>query len=117
MVKNTYPPRTGDWTKAKPVDACWIDGHWGIYGLPRMIDIAIEHGLPDLGEDECALLSAYEDGEGYDPDEFYSLADEVEEWMNAWLAPDGYSFGWYEGEFFLLSNDNWLATADGNLLD
>jgi len=111
MLADAKQTRTGDWEKVQPISGCWISGQWGHYGLPRMIDIAIEFGCP-LTEDDYVLLSAYEDGEGYDPDEFYSLADEVEEWMNAWLAPSGYSFGWFEGEYFLMTNQQWLDTVE-----
>lgn len=109
MVADTHPPRTSDWGEVDPVNGCWVDGHWGHYGVLRMIEIADEYGCP-LTDDDRALMSAYDKGEQYDADEFYSLADEIEGWMNAWLAPEGYSFGWSDGEFFLMSNQDWLAS-------
>ncbi len=37
-------------------------------------------------------------------------ADEAEVWLNATVAPEGYSFGWSDGEFFLWSDQDWEDT-------
>jgi hypothetical protein len=35
------------------------------------------------------------------------LADVAERWLNDRIAPDGYSFGWHDGEFFLWTTAEW----------
>jgi hypothetical protein len=106
-------------TKASPTDAgCWIDGHWGQYSVARMVDIAMAHGYrdeevtglaarmlahmgPNMGRTDIADLT---------DDEHESLswaADEVEQWLNDNVAPEGYSFGWHDGEFFLQPEQWW----------
>ncbi len=35
------------------------------------------------------------------------LADDVEAWMNENIAPSGYLFGWYDGEFYLWRLSEW----------
>jgi hypothetical protein len=46
-----------------------------------------------LSDDEHEILS---DG-----------SDVAENWLNENVAPEGYSFGWHEGEFFLWSTETW----------
>lgn len=80
--------------KADPSSAgCWIDGHWGHYGASRLIQIAEEHGWHG-GQHE-----------GFDPQFKWEVAEEAEEWLNANVAPEGFSFGWHEGEFFFMPDD------------
>ena len=115
--------------KATPEDAgCWIDAHWGQYGTARLIEIAASYGWVDdctfgydkPGEEDsrtavdiaAAHLASIGPSESPEisSDEFeYMLeaADAAEEWMNAHVAPAGYSFGWFEGEFFLWSFEQW----------
>lgn len=35
------------------------------------------------------------------------LVDQTEEWLNEHIAPEGYAFGWHDGEFFLWTTDEW----------
>jgi hypothetical protein len=97
---------------------CWIDGHWGQYGIARMIQIAADHGFVDT---VATLLFATLDcvdiarrhlvhGSEVDWQELESMeqaTDEVEAWLNENVAPEGYSFGWYDGEFFLCADTEW----------
>ena len=107
-------------TKASPADAgCWIDGHWGRYGTPRLIEIAQDHGMVLDRDDEGALKSygldiedfRGEDNELHDAAEWVigqgGLGDFAEEWMNENVAPDGFYFGWNDGEFFLWDTETW----------
>lgn len=103
-------------TKASSTDAgCWIDGHWGQYGVARMIEIAAEHGYvnPDIAQlanakmFECAhpgacLLTDSED------ETLEDVCDSVVDWLNENVTPEGCSFNWFEGEFFLNSHEDWL---------
>ncbi len=38
-------------------------------------------------------------------------ADEAEAWINEHVAPEGYSFGWHDGEWFLSSTEWWEEEA------
>lgn len=77
---------------------CWVDGHWGQFGSSRVIQIAHEFGWQDY-------LVVHPD------DEFiHDYADKAEEWMNNNVAPDGHSFGWYDGEWFLWPYSTWEET-------
>lgn len=89
---------------------CWIDGHWGQYAIARMASIAgafgFEDASPRLMDIVARKLASMGPNGGPDitPDEeeyLFDSADEVEEWLNDNIAPEGYVFAWYEGEFFL----------------
>lgn len=104
-----------DITRATVADAgCWIDGHWGQYGVARMVELAQGHGysdseVTDLAARKQAAMGP-SDAPGLSDDEEEHLsdaADEVENWLNENVAPEGYSFGWYDGEFFLQSTAWW----------
>lgn len=90
--------------KALPTDAgCWIDGHWGHYANQRLLAIASCYGF----------RYAPIDFENPDEDTFEAIcweADRAEEWLNDNITPDGFSFGWHDGEFFLWSNEDWEQT-------
>jgi hypothetical protein len=100
-------------TRATPDDVgCWIDGHWGQYGIARMVEIASENGyeddelvsiarrhlnamapsdLPEITDDEHEILS--------------DACDEVEAWLNEHVAPADHYFEWSDGEFFLRAEE------------
>jgi hypothetical protein len=98
----------------KSAAGCWIDGHWGQYAMSYAILIASEHGyegeVVEVAErhmDEC-----YHPGtdNGISPDEHEWVSDSsdaIDAWMTENVAPEGYSFGWYDGEWFLMSSDEW----------
>ena len=37
----------------------------------------------------------------------FDAAEQVETWLNDQVAPEGYSFGWSDGEFMLWSDASW----------
>ena len=80
---------------------CWIDGHWGHYAMARLLALAEGLGWPDAGEpvDEDDL------------DSLVMACDDAEAWLNDCVAPDGCSFGWYDGEFWLHSNTWWAEVT------
>lgn len=106
--------------KFNPEDAgCLIDGHWGQYGVARMVQIANSHGyegwsVVSLADQKLLSMSPSEHEPLSDTqEEFLSgAADEVEMWMNENLAPEGYSFYWEDGEFGLWSNDYGIYGLD-----
>jgi hypothetical protein len=102
-------------TKAFPSDAgCYVDGHWGQYAVAHMINRAEEFGYDDaevisLADRHIASIGS-DSPPGITDDEHEVMteaSDDVEQWLNENVAPDGYSFGWHEGEFFLWSTAQW----------
>lgn len=100
-------------------NGCLIDGHWGIYALTRLIEIAQGMGFEISDNDERAI-DAYKAGrpffESADPrmqeeyDASYwvvDLAREAQDWMNDNLADPGFTFDWLDGEFFYQSDEWW----------
>lgn len=118
---------------------CWIDGHWGQYGSDRLIQIAMAEGWQastpqdglladiactrlddmgtraDLSDGLIARFLANYGGTGTSEGDvlgfIIELSDDCDRWLNDQL-PEGYSFGWYDGEFFLQS-DEWWEEGDG----
>lgn len=103
---------------------CIIDGHWGQYGVARMVEIASEHGYGQsenkgreydifcLSDRKLAELrsSSYPYPLTDEEEEKLSdAADSVELWMNENIAPEGYQFGWEDGEFFFCQDTWWNA--------
>lgn len=82
---------------------CWIDGHWGHYAPGRLISIALAYGLPDPDGMFTRTVEDYNDNYS----EFiWDVAMDAEDWLKQ-KAPEGYRFGWYDGEFFLWSDEQW----------
>ena len=101
--------------KATASDAgCWVDGHWGQYGSARLVEIAEGLGYGDmyvigLAHKHLASMGP-STSDGLTDEEYQILADaddEVTGWLNEHVAPEGYSFGWYDGEYFLWSEETW----------
>lgn len=85
---------------------CWIDGHEGHYGIVTLVTIAETYGMR-LSAVDSGAVSRYAAGSNAEIEIVHSIADEAEEFLNATVAPDGYSFGWHEGAFFLWSEESW----------
>ena len=82
--------------KAQPSDAgCIIDSHYGVYINPMIVALAVQHGWEDP-----ATVS-------YIVNDEVELADKAEEWLNENVAPEGFRYGWCDGEFFLQSDEWW----------
>jgi hypothetical protein len=101
--------------KATPADAgCYVDGHWGQYAVAHMVNRAEEFGYADaevidLADRHMASMGpSGSEGLSFDEHEALSEAsDDVEQWLNDHVAPEGYSFGWNGGEFYLWSDATW----------
>jgi hypothetical protein len=92
--------------RATPADAgCWVEGSRGWRGLSYMVSRAEEWGYPLSTEDREAI-EAYHEGDG-DLVIAGEIASEAETWLNDHVSPDGYSFGWHDGEFMLWSAETW----------
>lgn len=87
---------------------CYVDGHWGQYGPSRVLSIADDL----LGTNYClaALAEGAETGIMTDElsadDAVLDLADEAEAALNN-ATDDGHAWGWYDGEFFLWTVEDW----------
>ena len=95
--------------KATPEEAgCWIDGNWGHYSSARLIHVANIYGWE--APEALRLAMQYMAGTGISGEEvdlMHEFSYEAEEWLNENVAPEGYSFGWSDSEFFLMSNGWW----------
>lgn len=103
-------------TKISPDYAgCWIDGHWGRFGSSRLLSIAESLGWPLASDSDLIIAINCHDDSTQDcgnPDcccaeIVFDATDEAENWLNENIAPEGFSFGWYDGEFFLWSLESW----------
>lgn len=98
--------------KATPADAgCWLDeANHGWRIECAMISIAVERGWPITAEDQ-AVVDRYGSGEGTHDDGDYvrEVADDALSWLSDEVAPEGYSFGWHEGNLLLGSMAQWCA--------
>lgn len=87
-----------------PAEAgCWVPGLVGRYGSQEVISIAVNCGWDD--EDAQRILDS-DDNEAI-WDAVIDVADDAEIWLNEHVAPEGYYFGWYDGEFWLWSEGDW----------
>ncbi len=91
------------WSEADA--GCIVPGHYGQYGCMEVINLAIASGWND--EDAKRLVEAEDDEREMLREFEVDIADEAEAWMNDNIAPEGYSFGWHDGEFFLWSDGAW----------
>lgn len=93
---------------------CYVDGHWGHYAGAHMIMRATEFGYSDddviaLAQKKLATMFPTNGPELADDEHevLSDMVDEAESWLNDNAAPEGYSFGWWEGEFYLWSTEDW----------
>jgi hypothetical protein len=94
---------------------CYVAGHHGWRGVIASIRIAESEGFAIDADSEAAIV-AYDDGEVEftmsngcisDTAEWViTLNDESIDYLNS-VTPDGWSWGWYDGEFFLWPITEW----------
>lgn len=92
---------------------CYVDGAWGWRGTLRVIEIAQENGFT-LSDEDQARKDTFEktavcDLAGDLWDFIVDTSDKAEEYLNAHCAPPEHHFAWYEGEFYLWSDNAWAA--------
>jgi hypothetical protein len=101
---------------------CWVEGHWGQYGPDHLADQAETLGWHrESNRDDPRWWRMIADAlnEGIVPngcppgtdvgrawDQHVVSADAIEQWLNDHTETEGYSWGWYDGEFYL-----WVAEA------
>lgn len=120
---------------------CWIEGSRGRYAVSCLVEIALGHGGYLRGSNRAAttyartearhVIRAYNAGEDVAKyrrkprygssytvtvedvhEAVIDYADKAEEFLDT-LAPEGYSFGWIDGEFFLGSTEWWDESYPG----
>jgi len=100
---------------------CYVDGHWGQYGPDRVEEIAENFGYELTDDDNCAhwriVADSADDADNHDKaygawEAHMECADAAEEWLNE-HTEDGYSWGWNDGEFFLMPDAWWQEDWDG----
>ena len=84
---------------------CYIDGHWGQYGIDRLPYVAELFGI-DVSErpaDFRVLADNAESGPEIDHywDAYHAVAQDIEYALNA--ATQGGLWSWIDGEFYLSS--------------
>lgn len=86
---------------------CWIDSRWGHYGSARLIQITVDLGWDDQDAENFAAIYLVDGDIDVDRvEQVYAAADDAKIWLNENIAKPGFSFGWSDGEFFLM-NDSW----------
>ncbi|HEX5522805.1 MAG TPA: hypothetical protein VFX53_05125 [Pedococcus sp.] len=99
---------------------CWLEGSRGWTASGELVNIAARHGMP-LSLDDRAVVDAYlaradaitlSDGSTRDASDITGLvidqgelADTALDYLNEHVAPEGYAFGWRDGEFFLWTDE------------
>jgi len=89
---------------------CWVDGHWGQYASAHLVQRAIALGYrasPELAADAAAWLQGGSDLTDEQLDSVIEADQAIFTWLDAHVAPPGYSFGWHDGEVFLWSEEVW----------
>lgn len=100
----TLTPATAD-------DAgCWVDGLHGWRSIPQMIDIAVSRGWPIEPSDDVILELYGRDGT-MGAEAVAEIAEDALTFMNESIAPQGFAFGWYEGDFMLWSEADWCNVS------
>ena len=84
---------------------CYISGVWGWHSIARILDVAAEFGV-EIKQRDVRLMHAYDRGWTMAnlAEVVTDIADDYERQINDHL-PDGYVASWYEGEFFVMHDD------------
>lgn len=79
---------------------CYVDGHWGIYGIDHMMDQCAELVGFDTGDYPRVENDDMDNPDAYEPETRSYMADRLEDALNA-HTPEGFLWHWGGGEFFL----------------
>lgn len=110
----TYVTITGDAGTDDCEVGCWVEGHWGQYGGDHLAD-KIDHMFNIEPLDDPRVLRQIADATdemGYTEaaSGWWEIRSDAIDTLEARLndaTPDGYSWGWHDGEFYLWSNESW----------
>jgi hypothetical protein len=111
---------------------CWLESSRGWRAASVLVAIAQELGMV-LSPDDRKVIEVYADGDWpsmmerltlpsgevismSDVGEYVTgqgeLCEQAEAWLNKHIAPEGWSFGWHNGEFMLWSESDWADVAE-----
>jgi hypothetical protein len=118
---------------AEAHSGCWLEGSRGWTAPGLLVAMAEERGMP-LDDDDRKVLEVYMAGDwpaaletltlpsgekisksdigDFVTDRSDGLATKAEAWLNENVTPDGWSFGWHNGEFYLWSDAQWEEVND-----
>ena len=82
----------------------WIVGHANIDR--SIIELAGSYGF-EVPKDVMTLMDGLPSITMEELEYIFDVVDEAENWLQENVAPEGYSFGWSDGDFYLLSDSNW----------
>lgn len=95
---------------------CLIDEHWGWKANAWLAWCARPAGF-EVSDEDTALLARFIRGD-YSPDAtdgeweaVNDLAAAAEDYLNEHHAPEGASFGWFDGGFYLWDDGSWQAVC------
>lgn len=101
---------------------CYVDGHWGNYGLSRMLTVTDGILGTHFYDDAAKEWALTQDGDAVDENawdgftfEFlHEIADDAEEALND-ATPNGFGWGWHDGEFFLSADKTGFMAQVGSV--
>ena len=96
-------------TNGKTVETgCYVDGHWGTYGIDHMMDQCADLVDFDTSDYPPVEDDNMDDPDACEPETRSFLSDKLENALNA-ATPDGFLWHWWSGEFFL---SPWCGRTD-----
>jgi hypothetical protein len=87
---------------------CYFDSHLGHYIVPEIIRLAESEGRK-LDARMSDVLARYEDDShlaDYPNEAVIEESDAAIQWLNDYHRPEGFWWGWVEGDFGLYELDN-----------
>lgn len=102
--------------KATPAQAgCWIGSEWKEYSASRLFTLAKVQGYEPSIDMQRAFDTItksmthpeeyFEESEiNWASDHVTASVDFIQEWLNDYVAPEGFTFMWIENEFYLMSD-------------
>ena len=111
---------------ASSKQGCWLEGSRGWTAIGALVNIAVANGM-SLDADGQTIVDAYlsqadtvtlSDGKVLDDDRIAEivredLAGDAETYLNEHVAPEGWAFGWHDGEFFFWPESDWSEVDEG----
>lgn len=94
------------WKRNQSV-GCLIDGSRGIYMNNYLLGIAKANGWSPKNDVDAAICDNTPHGSPEDEDAMVEIADEIVNWLNEHVAPEGCYIDWHEGELFCWPVETW----------
>lgn len=81
---------------------CYIDGHWGQYGLDRLAELAEEFDVPIPPQHDTRLIRRSESEHWFD--DYVMAGDWILDNLNL-VTDNHHVWAWIDGELFLIEVD------------